>query len=532
MNPVSLFKIQPVQRESYRVRAYLEADRGWAAVALRRLEQLLRDYPDDAKTLVAIGHIRESFLGEGLGALAFYERAFAANPRHPLATAYATMLARDEQEFAKWVALTKTNTPESDKNEMFEKIRARIVDQGEPYAEILREGAALQAKGGEPGRCAAILEIVLRMPNGRARNSVETHRYRAQALRALDAAADRARKSRIEYFAPDERLALHNAVAEIDRAIELDPYDAELWNLKAAWLVLLERHEEAVGCADEALKLRPRGYPKPYQNKAAAYLALDRLVKARLNAEKALEIATTLGSEGIEDVELAKGVLSRINARRDPTDDDIEQIVKQTINAARRIADELMAVFRESTGCDVNSVAKGLYRITRQLGENWNHTHVLMMCEFLADFPPEVALALLWALGDRSQTAYRNCVDTVIYIAAHAEDIMRRDAGRLMALLLLACIKPHLIRRHYREIILATAGASDEFAPLADSVGEELRRLNPLLYKAFGEQPPLTESEIVRAREMMLPRFRQAELQAGGPARGSLWSALRSLWSG
>src|SRR5271165_3578626 len=247
---------------------------------------------------------------------------------------------------------------------------------------------------------------------------------------------------------------------------------------------------------------------------------------------KALEIATTLGSEGIEDVELAKGVLSRINARRDPTDDDIEQIVKQTINAARRIADELMAVFRESTGCDVNSVAKGLYRITRQLGENWNHTHVLMMCEFLADFPPEVALALLWALGDRSQTAYRNCVDTVIYIAAHAEDIMRRDAGRLMALLLLACIKPHLIRRHYREIILATAGASDEFAPLADSVGEELRRLNPLLYKAFGEQPPLTESEIVRAREMMLPRFRQAELQAGGPARGSLWSALRSLWSG
>lgn len=236
MNPVSLFKIQPVQRESYGARAYIEADRGWASVALRRLEQLLRDYPDDAKTLVAIGHIRESFLGEGLGALALYERAFAANPRHPLAAAYATMLARDEEEFAKWTALTKTNTPESDKNELFEKIRARMEDWGEPYAEILREGAASQANGGEPGLCAAILEIVLQIPNSRARNEVETHRNRAQALRALDAAADRARKSRIEYFAPDERLALHNAVAEIDRAIELDPYDAELWNLKSAWL--------------------------------------------------------------------------------------------------------------------------------------------------------------------------------------------------------------------------------------------------------------------------------------------------------
>lgn len=42
----------------------------------------------------------------------------------------------------------------------------------------------------------------------------------------------------------------------------------------------------------------------------------------------------------------------------------------------------------------------------------------------------------------------------------------------------------------------------------------------------------LTEAEIARAREVMLPHFRPAALQVAGPARGSLWSALRSLWSG
>src|SRR5439155_2448977 len=120
------------------------------------------------------------------------------DPHHPRAAAYATTLARDELEFAKWAALTKANAPESEKNGEFDKIKARIEDWGEPYDEIMIEVMNGHFARGESGLCAALLEVILGMPGGRAAKDVQMCRQRAQALRALDAAAAGAREVRGE----------------------------------------------------------------------------------------------------------------------------------------------------------------------------------------------------------------------------------------------------------------------------------------------------------------------------------------------
>ena len=105
-----------------------------------------------------------------------------------------------------------------------------------------------------------------------------------------------------EFFAPDERLTLQDAIADIDKATALDAFDAQLWNHKAAWLCLMDRCEEWIECADKSINLRPNGYAKPYQNKAVAYRKLKMPEDARENAAKTIEIARGLGAAGASDV--------------------------------------------------------------------------------------------------------------------------------------------------------------------------------------------------------------------------------------
>ena len=67
-------------------------------------------------------------------------------------------------------------------------------------------------------------------------NELALRGARMGSLRELDKAAEASRGTRGEGFPPDERLALHEAMAELEIALSLDPEDYMLWNFKSAWL--------------------------------------------------------------------------------------------------------------------------------------------------------------------------------------------------------------------------------------------------------------------------------------------------------
>ena len=84
MNWDDIVKMRPDQRLPTIARAYFEADNGWTAVAVRRLECLLEQFPEDAQTLVALGTMKETLLGQGLAARELYERGLRFRQSPPV----------------------------------------------------------------------------------------------------------------------------------------------------------------------------------------------------------------------------------------------------------------------------------------------------------------------------------------------------------------------------------------------------------------------------------------------------------------
>ena len=74
-----------------------------------------------------------------------------------------------------------------------------------------------------------------------------------------------------------------------DKAIELDPKDADTWNNKGNSLNSLGRDEEALTCLDKAIELDPK-HASPWSNKGNSLHSLGRYEKALTCYEKAIEL--------------------------------------------------------------------------------------------------------------------------------------------------------------------------------------------------------------------------------------------------
>ena len=158
---------------------------------------------------------------------------------------------------------------------------------------------------------------------------------------ALDSEARRRRKSMGEDFPPQDQLALAEALSEIDQALALDEYDAELWNLKAAWCVLARRYEESIACADQAIELRPEGYPEPYQNKTISLWWLGRRTEARACAETGIRQAEAGHRE--EQIDRIKGMIHDLAATEGvPTLPDMQPLMEGVVRAAVVSADHFL----------------------------------------------------------------------------------------------------------------------------------------------------------------------------------------------
>jgi tetratricopeptide (TPR) repeat protein len=191
----------------------------------------------------------------------------------------------------------------------------RDLDEGFPYDVLLTTYSQQAGQIGAPGVGAALSEIALRLSNLPPLDEANSRRIRAEWLRQLDQTELYQRESMSEAFPPDERLSLHEAVTEIERALALDPYDAVLWNLKAVWCNQLGRHSEALRCADQAIALS-RHYPRPWINKASALWALRRDAEALACAHETLKHTKTGSSEFQHDAEEAGRMIQRYSAPR------------------------------------------------------------------------------------------------------------------------------------------------------------------------------------------------------------------------
>ncbi|MEK7692142.1 MAG: hypothetical protein AAB425_14095, partial [Bdellovibrionota bacterium] len=331
----------------------------------------------------------------------------------------------------------------------------------------------------------------------------QIRRQRAQSLRAMDQEAEHLREAASEQFPPDERLSLQEAVEELDRAIMLDEHDAELWNLRSAWCVILERNTEAVADADRAISLRPSGYPKPYHNKAMALWNLGRDQEAMSMATRAKDEAQDVGTA--EDLRLAESILANIQGGRSDWSEELVLYTAQKILKGTEVRTHKFAALTHGTVSDLCRMFVARLNAV-QPGDSL--VHVAPVAQLLAYFPAEAATTVLRNLRRSDPSAWNCCFEAVCYIITKGEPMMQRDAARVAALLMLDEPTLERMRHACKERVLAPAiAAPGEFGLLAKCVRGELQRLNSRFPESLLEQLQPTQQELLSVRSGILVRL-------------------------
>jgi tetratricopeptide (TPR) repeat protein len=242
--------------------------------------------------------IRKDSLGQGLKAHDLFRQVYTFDKLHVNALINATAFALNEQEFRQMAKITLSHSDCDKQTYSALSYISKELDSGNPYWNILYLQGAELSNQKQFGHSAAFMELVLLSGQVPSDKETQVRRGRAQSLRALDSQEEQYRATVLEWYPAEERIALKEALLELDRALAVDPYEAELWNLKAAWCNCLERYGDALGYALKAIELRPSNYAKPYMNKAIAFRGLKQDRDAFASAEEALKQAKSIGSVG------------------------------------------------------------------------------------------------------------------------------------------------------------------------------------------------------------------------------------------
>jgi len=328
-------------------------------------------------------------------------------------------------------------------------------------------------------------------------------KIRAKCLRALDKEASMKRTSQFEEFPPDERLALHDAIAEIDRALLLDEYAPELWNFKSAWCNLLERYEESIQYANKAIELRPHKYPKPYINKGDALFKQKRHQESRECAEEAIKQAE--GTEFLFDVQLAERLIKAcsVPATSPNIINDLLPLISKIFYVAEQTCDQEYGLQdKEKPINELKSVIDGVYRRAVHVRGDPMLEYIPMMAELLDDFNPETACFIMSGIHELDSSMFEYCMVAAEYVAVHSDRALKRDAARFLCL---SILNFENITELYRRVILEPSEASnDKMACLNEIIREELGRINRLFPKLISDQEPIDRGGVERAQKNIL----------------------------
>lgn len=515
------------------MRSQADAANGCVGLALMRLADGLRDLPADPILTFAEANIRWSFLGEGSVA----HRMFAALSKAPVVEARiridaahnATLSAPSASE---WRELERLATSLDPTMRTSPEIRMLLEDDATHWQARHDEvGALFSAQ--KVGESAAIAEIVLSSGRLNLSRELEIRRTRAMALRALHSSAADARNFRSEVFPPSEMLSLIEALAEIDRAIALNEWDAELWNFRAAWCVLLKRFDESIIAAGKALAIRPSNYARPHQNRGLALKNLGQLDEARSDFELALRIAEDIGS-GPEAKTANDSLQHLLRSKAAPRPVELKPAIGEIIRVTKVAGEAAFSEWYGGKG-SVPKLAQSISdRMTSFAGGAWSMGYVTVLEELLCDMGPELAFLVLLAMRERSNSAFEHFGQAALYLAANGDGVRQRDAGRLVALIIVLQGMPTHVRSAYRESVLCpSAVPGGALSGLASVMANVFATFNGDLADYLTRQDPPTEEELHRARRTILSAFTGPVLEVpyhseygGGRGGGFSFGAL------
>jgi len=483
---------------NYINRCFFDAQHSRVGLALIRLKDLKDEFPNDAKIIYAEGLIRKDYLGQGLKAGELFRTAYEIDNTHAFAACNATLFARNDQEFLKWAEFSKKADPNDKSLIQLVTSTKKHLENSIPYGELLLGAAQQHLAAKNFGFSAAFAEIALQTEQIPQDNVVNTRRGRAQCLRTLDSEAHHYRKTIGEDFPPEERLALHAALEEIERASTLDEYDAELWNLRAAWSILIERYDDAIGYADKAVNLRPFHYPKPYHNKASALWKLSRREEALDCARESLKHAESLMS--LADIKMSKRMIEDFSKKqKHPNLSDLEPMIKHILNAAHISSDQEIGQMCKELGLSsrkaFEKLVNGVVSRGKSTGANLNQEYIQIITDLLLDFIPETVFKVVLHVSNRSKKIHSNLLHAALYVVCRSKGSMQRDASRFLVLTIFGAIEGPAIQKVYREAVLKSSAAKAELAHLETILDEELKRINPLFPKLIADQNTKSQKE-------------------------------------
>jgi tetratricopeptide (TPR) repeat protein len=482
-------------------RSFFDAEHGRVKLAIDRLQDLSHRFHEDAQINYAEGLIRKDRLGQGIKACSLFQKAYELDHNHAFAAVNAAKYSQNENEFRRWADIAIALSPKDRSVKLFVNEILENLNNNIPYWRILTYGGQRHFEAGKLGDGAALLELAFLTGKLDPDEEVRARRVRAQSIRALDAEEQRHRDAGLEHFPPDERLALFEALSEIERAIGLDEYDPELWNLKSAWLSYITRYEESIRCAERSISLRPYKYAKPYMNKANVLWAMGRDSEALLYAQETLKQAESSGL--VEDIDKARNMVKDFSQQRKKPDiESVKLVAVQMLRSATVNVDLELGQRKSSAGKMMNGILKHARSFPKIMD------YMPMMAELFDSVTPETLSYIILSTAKKNLKVHDNCLHAALYLLSKAEGVSRRDAARFLALSIFGAVEGLAIRKVYREAILETSAAAHGAMSHLDKImREELGRINPSFPRLIADQELIDENGRLRAARNILSRF-------------------------
>jgi tetratricopeptide (TPR) repeat protein len=492
-------------------RCYLDADQSRIKLALDRLEDLELELGEQPRIFYAEGMLRKDLLGQGVLAFGCFAKALKLDPNYSNAACNAAGYAPNEVEFRAYNKIAARLSPPD--RQIFTH-QVDLLNQGIPYWQIILPRAISVAK--ENTAYASLIDVALASGTIPRDKELEYRQKRFQILRNQDKLDQSLRESMAEEYPPEERLALFEALNELEKAIILDRYEATFWNFRAAWKNLLRQYDEAILSADEAIRLRPNGYYHPYHNKAIALSKLGKINDAKACAEEAILQMKQIGDE--DDLKIIQELVDDLHyPDHSITWAKMLQVITDIMEACHLKAQQewdALGGHSENKRMSLKQAEILFKNRIYNLQPNPNNAlhYVPSMAHLLTYFSPELCCEVLQELQKTDMATFENCMLANLYISAHGEAIMRHDSLRLNIFTYFAeTIKTgnqKILQDQYRKSILnVSVAATDEMCHLDQLMRKELQSIHPDLPIMIANQEPSNDEEIIYAQNVILSRL-------------------------